>query len=91
MKKRRSRISLDERTPFLKKLRWKKDERITARSAARVFSRPPGVGCLFFSMGEGGGGSYKRSGMEERGGKGKFFFFFFFFFVFLIFLFRRGR
>ena len=56
MKKRRSRISLDERTPFLKKLRWKKDERITARSAARVFSRPPGVGCLFFSMGEGGGG-----------------------------------
>ena len=66
MKKRRSRISLDERTPFLKKLRWKKDERITARSAARVFSRPPGVGCLFFSMGEGGGGgSYKRSGMEE--------------------------
>ena len=73
MKKRRSRISLDERTPFLKKLRWKKDERITARSAARVFSRPPGVGCLFFSMGEGGGGG---------GFKWFFFFFFFFFFVF---------
>ena len=83
MKKRRSRISLDERTPFLKKLRWKKDERITARSAARVFSRPPGVGCLFFSMGEGGGGgSYKR----ER----DVFFFFFFFLSFFNFFISKG-